>query len=150
MNFFRKILVRLNLRQRRKNFIKCLGEESMDGFLETLLRLMDVYFVISRKFRKNIKNFNARYALRSIDGRIDASIIFKDSKMKVKNHIIDNTNVTLVFKDGKALKNFLFADNPDIIGAILKNEVSYTGNLNYIAKFAYMAKHLKLQFAPDK
>ncbi len=138
------------MRKTRKKFVKCLEEESLDFFLTTILRLMDLYFFLNKNFRRNITGFDARYAFKSIDGRIDASVIFKGSKMKVKNYEIDNTNVTVIFKDGKALKGFLFADSPDIIGAILNGDVKYTGNLNYLAKFAYMANHLKYQFAPGE
>ncbi len=138
------------MRKTRKEFVKCLEEETLDFFLTNILRLMDLFFFLSKKFRRNISGFNARYAFKSVDGRIDASVIFEDSKMKVKNYEIDNTNVTVVFKDGKALKNFLFSDSPDIIGSILNGEVKYSGNLNYLAKFAYMANHLKYKFAPDK
>lgn len=134
----------------QRKLVKCLEEESLDVFLEMLLSFMDLYFSLNKKFRRNIENFDARYAFKSLDGRIDASVIFADSKMKVLKHVIDNTNVTVTFKDGKALKNFLFSDSPDIIGAILSREVQYIGNLNYLSKFAYMANHLKLQFAPDK
>jgi hypothetical protein len=138
------------IRKSRKEFVLCLEEGTLDFFLTNVLRLMDLFFFLNRKFRRNIAGFNARYVFKSIDSRIDASVIFKDSKMEVKNHVIDNTDVTVVFKDGKALKNFLFSDSPDIIGSILNGEVSYTGNLNYLAKFAYMANHLKFQFAPGK
>lgn len=134
----------------QRKLVKCLEEESLDVFLEMLLNFMDLYFSLNKKFRRNIENFNARYAFKSLDGRIDASVIFADSKMKVLKHVIDNTNVTVTFRDGKALKNFLFSDSPDIIGAILNREVQYIGNLNYLAKFAYMANNLKLQFAPGK
>jgi hypothetical protein len=130
----------------KKDFIKCLEEESLDFFLENILRLMDLYLSVNRKFRLNIKDFNARYAFKSLDGKIDASVIFKDSKMEVRDYVIKDTDVTVMFRDGKALKNFLFSDSPDIIASILKSEISYTGNLNYLAKFAYMANHLKYKF----
>ncbi len=138
------------MRKTRKEFLRCIEEETMDFFLTNLLRGMDLLFFLSKKFRRNIEGFNARYAFKSVDGKIDASVIFKDSNMKVKNYEIENTNVTVVFKDGKALKNFLFSDSPDIIGSILNGEVSYSGNLNYLAKFAYMANHLKYQFTSGK
>ena len=141
---------RLFMRKRRKEFLKCLEEETMDLFLTNLLRGMDLLFFLNKKFRRNITDFNARYAFKSVDGKIDASVIFEDSNMKVKNYEIEDTNVTVVFKDGKALKNFLFSDSPDIIGSILNGEVSYSGNLNYLAKFAYMANHLKYQFSSGK
>ena len=146
MNIFSRIINKSLLYRAKKTFLKNMEDEALDVFLTNILRLMDLYFSLDKNFRKNIDNFNARYAFKSENERIDASMIFKDSKVKVKNYEIDDTNVTVIFKDGKALKNFLFSDSPDIIGSILNSEVSYTGNLNYLAKFAYMANHLKYQF----
>ena len=65
--------------------------------------------------------------------------------MKVLHKAVENASVVVIFKDGAALRNFLFSESPDIIGAILDNEIQYTGNLNYLSKFAYMSKRLKLQ-----
>ena len=146
MNIFSQLIKKTMLHRAKKTFLRNLEDEALDVFLTNILRLMDLYFSLDKNFRKNIDNFDARYAFKSENERIDASMIFKDSKVKVKNYEIDNTNVTVIFKDGKALKNFLFSDSPDIIGSILNSEVSYTGNLNYLAKFAYMANHLKYEF----
>ena len=138
---------RLRLSKYRKAFIENLQEESLDFFLTNILRLMDLYLSFDKNYRRNIEHFDARYAFKSQDGRIDASVIFKDSQMTVKDHVIEDTDVTVIFRDGKALKNFLFSDSPDIIASILNSEVSYKGNLNYLAKFAYMANHLKYKFS---
>ena len=124
--------------------MKILEEGTLELFLETLLDLMGGYFILNKKFRRNIENFNASYVFKSKDGIIAASVVFADSKMKVSKNVIGNPSITVVFKDGMALKNFLFSTSPDIIAAILDGEVQYTGNLNYLSKFAYMSKHLVL------
>jgi len=131
----------------KKAFLSNLRDESLDFFLTNVLRLMDLYLFFDKNYRKNIEQFNARYAFKSEDGSIDASVIFKDNEMIVKDYALEETDVTVIFRDGLALKNFLFAESPDIIGSILNNEVRYTGNLNYLAKFAYMANHLKYKFS---
>ena len=128
-----------------RKFFKVLEEESLDLFLETLLTVMGLYCILNKKFRRNIENFDASYVFLSKDGIIAASVVFGGSKMKVFHKAIDHASVTVVFKDGMALKNFLFAESPDIIGAILDSEIQYTGNLNYLSKFAYMSKRLKMQ-----
>ena len=128
-----------------RRFVKILEEKEMDIFLETLLKAMSLFVFFNKKFRRNIDGFNARYVFKSKDGIIAASADFTNSKMKVSRMALENASVTVVFKDGTALKNFLFAESPDIIGAILDSEVQYTGNLNYLSKFAYMSKRLKLQ-----
>ncbi|SCX81266.1 hypothetical protein [Desulfoluna spongiiphila] len=143
MNFFKRRLIE----HRVKGAVGLINSRAMDLFLETLLSLMRFAFILDRDFRRNIEGFQGRYAFTSRDGRIAASALFDGSRMKVKNRAVDEADVTIVFKDGKALRRFLFSENPDIIKAILDNEISYTGNLNYLAKFAYMAKHLQLNFA---
>ena len=140
-----RIFRRFNYSRAKKAFVTNLRDESMDFFLTNLLRLMDIYMYFDKNYRRNIENFNARYSFKSKDNKIDASVIFHDNEMEVKDYAIEDANVIVIFRDGLALKNFLFSESPDIIGAILNNEVSYKGNLNYLAKFAYMANHLKFK-----
>ena len=131
-----------------RKMIRQLESGLLDAFLETLLKAMKLFFLLDCDYRKNIEGFRARYAFESKDGKIAASAIFANDRMKVNRKKIGDTNVTVTFKNGEALMKFLFNRNPDIIGAVLDNDVTYEGNLNYLAKFAYMAKNLQLRFAP--
>jgi hypothetical protein len=119
---------------------------ALDDFLELLLKVIRLVLCVDRKYRRNIKDFDARYAFRSQDRKIAASAVFKNNKMKVKKEEIPDTNVTVLFKDGKALWEFLMAPDPDVFAFVLQNKLSYEGNLNYLLKFGYMAKHLKVMF----
>jgi hypothetical protein len=148
MNFIAKFFNRIRLWCLKRQFIKCLEEEALDFLLEALLGLMRIYCLVNGAFHRNIENFEARYSFRSTDGRIDAGVIFSHGEMEVSRSTISGTNVEVVFKDGKALKEFLFSDSPDIIGSILNGDVTYAGNLNYLSKFVYMARNLKRQFLP--
>ncbi|MEQ8203834.1 MAG: hypothetical protein ABRQ31_08630, partial [Smithellaceae bacterium] len=73
-----------------------------------------------------------------------ASASFKSGNMKVYDKIIDKPDVTITFRDDKALMNYLLSPKPDILGSILRQDVTVNGNLNYLYKFAYMAKRLQL------
>lgn len=123
----------------------------MDDFLELLLKMLSLVFCVDKEYRKNIKDFSAKYVFLSNDGRIAVSAIFKKGKMAVKRRAIKDTdvNITIKFKDGKALWEFLFSGNPDIIEFVLENKLSYDGNLNYALKFAYLAVHL-LEYLEEK
>ncbi|MCP4404932.1 MAG: hypothetical protein GY801_47475 [bacterium] len=138
------------LERELKGFInklrKDIEDDLLDDFLDVLLRIMKLTFWFDRDFRKNIKGFNARYAFRSADREIAASAIFKQGKMEVKHQEIHDTNATVIFKNGKSLYEFLLLGDPDVFAFVLDNKLSFEGNLNYILKFAYMAKHLKLMF----
>lgn len=129
-----------------RKLIKTLESELAEEFLDILLNLMGLVFCIDRDFRRNIDNFNAVYVFKDKSGEITVSAVFNNSKLKVFKKQMDNANVTITFKDQKALMNFLLSPTPDILSAILNQDVTYEGNLNYISKFAYMATHLCLMF----
>ena len=71
---------------------------------------------------------------------------FKNNKMKVKEKSISNPDVTLCFKDPKVLWEYMLSPKPDILNALLHNDIIIDGNINYMFKFFYMAKHLQLMF----
>ncbi len=122
-----------------------MGSQAAEGFLLLLLKLMDLVFMLNIwNFRENIKGFNGRYLFRSKDDSIVASASFKSGNMKVYDKIIDKPDITITFRDDKALMNYLLSPKPDILGSILRQDVTVNGNLNYLYKFAYMAKRLQL------
>lgn len=148
---WRELWARLTVGRARKQFLACLESDALDAFLELLLRLMSLRFALDRKFRRNIENFEVSYMFRSKDSSILTSAVFHDGRMRVRTGAIGDPDIEVVFRDNKALKDFLFARDDadrDIVGAIIDNEVSYVGNVNYLSKLAYMAKHLMLELQP--
>ena len=141
---FRKLMFRLA----RARLVRCLESGVLDAFLELLLKAMSLAFRLDHAYGRNIDGFKVTYTFRSRDSSIGASAVFADGRMHVRRRAAPDADITITFKDGRALRDFLFTENPDIIAAILDNEVSYVGNLNYLGKFAYMAKHLQLRFCP--
>jgi len=129
-----------------KKFVKTLESEFAEEFLDVLLKLMGLVFCIDKDFRRNIENFDAKYVFKDKSGDIIISAVFKNSKLKVVKEQIGAANIIIIFKDQKALMNFLLSPKPDILSAILNQDVTYEGNLNYLSKFAYMATHLCYMF----
>jgi hypothetical protein len=155
MNPFRKLIDRVLLAWDRLvldrtvgKFFACLDGELLDEFLELLLRMMSLSLRVDPRFRRNIANYEVRYLFRSRDGTIVTSAEFHDGHMRVREGAIANPDITVDFKDGKALRNFLLSENPDLIGSLLDGDIAYVGNLNYLGKLAYMAKHLQRKFMP--
>ena len=144
-NILNLILLR-NFRAKtlRKRFLNCIESEFAEEFLELLLKLMSLVFFLDKDFKRNIENFNGRYLFKSRDNKITVAAIFRDNQMKVYEKNIDRTDVTVNFKDAKALMNYLLSPKPDILGSILRQDVTIDGNLNYLYKFAYIARHLQL------
>lgn len=126
------------------DFEKCFSTEFAEEFLQMLLTLMQVVFVLNHEYRRNIKNFNGRYQFCSEDG-LKVSAIFHNGRMKVEDDVlIDNPHITITFRDGKTLMNFLISPKQDILGSMLRHDVRTEGNLNYLYKFGFMAKELQL------
>lgn len=144
--FLNLILFRdFRLNRMMKKWIESMESELAEGFLENLLRVMSLVFLINLKdFRRNIEGFKGRYLFRSGDNQITVTAVFENNKMKVYERSIDDANVTVNFKNGRALLNYILSPKPDILGSILRQDVSPDGNLNYLCKFAYMAKRLQL------
>ncbi len=128
-----------------KKFQESLESGTAEGALIILLDLMAATLLLDHKFRQNIKGFEGRYVFNSRDGSVGATAVFRHNRLEVWPLAITTpkANMTVSFASGKALMRFLLAGNPDIIGSMLRQEVSVEGNLNYLYKFAYMARHLQ-------
>ncbi len=142
LNPFRRFVLARDCRKLRA----AIESGLMDAFVETLLKAMRLLLLVDRDFRRNIDGFEGRYAFATQDGTIACSAVFSGGEMSVRPEEIAPTDVTIRFKSGDALMKFLFQRNPDIINAIFENDVTFDGNLNYVIKLAYMAKHMQLMF----
>jgi hypothetical protein len=128
-----------------KEIFKSFESEITEEFLELLLNAMRLFFIFNKNFRKNIEGFNGRYLFKSRDGKITIAAIFKNDRMKVREREIGDTDITVSFRNAKALRDFIFSPKPDILGSVLRQDVVVDGNFNYMYKFAFMAKHMQLK-----
>jgi hypothetical protein len=120
-----------------------LGGTVTDKFLDLLLAGMDLAFALSKGYRKNIRDFEGRYLFRSADKHIASAAIFKDGDMQVDPEgAIDDWDVRVTFTDWKALRDFLFSGDQDILDSLLENKVEVDGNPNYIFKYGFMVRDL--------
>ena len=122
---------------------KSLMDETAEKFLETLLACMQLKFIISQRYRENIRDFKASYMFMSKDKGVNVNVRFDNGKMQVKEGTDKRANVIIQFKDGKALMKFILGGG-NLLEGLLHNEVILIGNWNYMYKFAFMAKHLEL------
>jgi len=126
------------------DFARCFSTEMAEDFLQTLLTLMKIMFVVDYEYRRNIEKFDGRYQFCSEDG-LRVSAVFHNGRMEVKDDVlIENPHITITFRDGKTLMNFLLSPRQDILGSMLRHDVRTEGNLCYLNKFGYMAKRLQL------
>lgn len=149
MPTFQRTINRLLFRQFRADryfdkLLLCIEEGASDIFLKVLLNLMSLVICLDPSFRSNIKNFEAKYVFKDKPSMVYIVADFKNNKLKIRKKRVENPELTLIFKDGESLFKLLLSDAPDILNAVLNQEVDFCGNINYLNKFAYMAMHLKL------
>ncbi|SPD72836.1 conserved hypothetical protein [uncultured Desulfobacterium sp.] len=123
---------------------KSFESEITEKFLEMLLNAMKLAFDLNKEYRRNIEGFKGRYLFKSRDNSITTSAVFENERLRVDNKDIRDTDVTVTFRDSKALRDYILSPKPDILGSILRQDVVINGNFNYLYKFAYLAKHLQL------
>ncbi len=133
---------RLLTKRSRRGLADELSGVASDKFLELLLRAMSLAFLLSKRYRTNIRDFRGRYVFRSADGLIAASVVFTDCRMKVQEQEISDRDVTVTFRTSAAFRAFIFSKDHDILDSVLRNDVDLDGNLNYIYKFGFMAREL--------
>jgi len=128
----------------RKRLLDSLESGTAEGFLTLLLNLMSLVLLLDKDYRQNTKDFQGKYLFKSRDNSIVVSTQFKNGNMTIAQKAINDPNIAVIFKDSKALMNFLLSPKPDILNSMLKQDITLDGNLNYLYKFAYMATHLRL------
>lgn len=124
--------------------MKCLQDEAAEDFLQLIFNLMRLAFKLDADFRKNIDGFTGKYQFRSVDNSVTVAALFTGKDLKIEERLIPDADVSVIFKDSRALMNYLLATDRDILKMVLNNEVVLKGNMNYMMKFGYMANHLQL------
>jgi hypothetical protein len=114
-----------------------------DTLFTGLLHLMGLAYASDPALRQHLAGFEGRYRFRIEDRDFLLSAHFSESGIRLRPGDAGETDVAIAFKDAGALVDFLLSPNPDILDAVLKQDLSVEGNLNYLFKFAYMAKRLQ-------
>jgi hypothetical protein len=138
------LITEQTLKKLGEQFNNSVASETAEEFLQTLLNLMKIVFTVNHEYRRNIRNFEGRYQFCSKDGEVTVAALFHDSRMEVVEKRIDRPDITVTFRNGKTLLNFIMSPRQDILGSMLRHDVGTEGNLNYLYKFGFMAKQLQL------
>jgi hypothetical protein len=125
-----------------------LSDHVTDEFLATLLRFMDLAFLLCPGYRCNILGFQGTCVFRTANEKVAHTAVFNGGHMEVKDGAQPVYDVRVTFKDSRALCSFVMSEEPDIMDAILANAVYVEGNLNYLYRFGFLANDLKRRLEP--
>ncbi len=119
-----------------------LGAEATEEVFKLLLHGMELAFCVDAEFRRNLDGFAAGYLFASADGPINVAVTYGKRRMCVREGTLAKPNVRVDFRDYRAVLDFLTQPDPDVLDMMLNQKLTITGNLNYLYKFGYMARHL--------
>jgi hypothetical protein len=123
-----------------------IGAELGEELIKVLLRGIRLALLLDPDFRKGLKTFKGRYLFKSRESEIEVEAVFDRGRVTWSERPKGRHHATLVFKNPGVLWHLLLSGRPDLLGAMLQQDVTFDGNLNYLYRFAYMANHLRLQF----
>jgi len=126
-----------------RRLVNHLRGEATNGLLQLLLGTMDTAFLLVRSYRANIVGFRATYQFRTDDGAVVAVVRFADGDMTYEHAGTANADATVDFKSAAAMRRFLFSAHQDILESLKLDEVHVHGNVNYVYKFAFLARDLE-------
>jgi len=127
----------------RWRFTRCLREEVAEEFLKLLFGFMAAALVVDPDLRRHAQ-YRGRYVFRSRDGTISLGVFMDGGLLRVSERPPPSPHATVIFRDGRALMRSLMSAEPDLLGALLRQDVSLEGNLNYVYRLAYLARRLQL------
>ena len=128
---------------RTRKLRKMLQEEEIPKLCPALLRVMDLFFCLSRDYHRNIENFEGQYLFDTRDGEFSAGVIFSDGYLRIPEGDMLNPDVRITFANPRGLLQFILCRQEDILDLLLENRMDIKGNVNLGLKFWYMVKELK-------
>ncbi len=142
------------LAERLREPLVNLNPDLVEDFLWLLMAVMSLRLWLDRDYHDNIEGFKGKYLFRSKDKRISIRVVFKRTRLfgyeylDVDEGTVDDPDIEIVFKDSRAIMNLLISPRMDILGSLLRNDVTFSGNINYIFKLGFMATQLRQIMLP--
>jgi len=132
-----------------REMLMSMDPKLVERFLEMLLQAMSFMLFVDRDYHRNVEGFKGKYLFQNKKGDLTVQAVFKPSwlfqyeYLKIKRRKLKDPDITITFKDSKALMRLLLSPKPDVLGALIANEVVAAGNVNYILKFGFMTTQLQ-------
>ncbi|PRP94034.1 hypothetical protein ENSA5_41460 [Enhygromyxa salina] len=143
---WRTLWAKLSIHRAQTKLSACLASATLDELPELLLRLLSLRVRVDPAFRRNVEGCEVSYVLRTEDRSVLLSAIIGRGDLEVRTGAINNPDVELVFEDNEALERLLCRPGPrperELVAAIIRDELRYLGNPNYLNKLAYLTRQL--------
>ena len=118
--------------------------ESMGEIIEALFKGLGLLISIHPVLQEDVQTLQAGYLLTTADGRMTVTAEFANGRLWAKRTNSRPVNVTLIFKDTSTILRLLTSPKPDLLNAMLKQQIAFDGNLNYLLKLAHLLRRVFL------
>lgn len=106
-----------------------------------VLRLMSVNFnyrpSVRDYMRSNGSWIDFSVGLRTEDRSVERAISFREGRVRVRDHIPADVDVTMIMRDEKVVMELLSSTPSEVLNMLLKSRLRLEGNLSYMNLFNY-------------
>ncbi len=118
--------------------------ETLGELVEALLKGLGLLAAIHPVLKEDISGLQATYCLATRDKGMNVYARFHNGALTASRAPGGPVQVTLIFRDSAALLKLASSPKPDLLNAMLQQQVSFEGNLNYLLKLAYLLRRVLL------
>lgn len=117
---------------------------------------------LKARFDKNFRNdftqdvgngpepWEARMVFKTRDGKVVRHIIFEHGKIKSGKGMLEKPDATFIFHDISAMKKMLTATPAESMEMLLRNKLTFDGNMSIVARISFLLERLVGKTLPDR
>jgi pyruvate formate-lyase/glycerol dehydratase family glycyl radical enzyme len=136
---------------------EAVGEKLTPVILGALLKGMGLRARLDRAFRAHLfqdvgngrEPWSAKVVFRTRDGSIVRHLIVRNGRVSSRKGPLADPDAVFVFKDAACLKKMLTAKSGEAMEMLLRNELSFEGNMCTVARVSYLIERLTAKQRPD-
>ncbi len=131
-------------------FTNTISEKMAPALLGLVFKGLGVRARLDKNFRRNLyqdigngsEPWSARIVFKTRDNRVVRHAIIKDGKIKSGKGDLPDCDVSFVLKNATGIKKMLTASAQESMEMILRNELTFEGNMSVVTRFAYLLERI--------
>lgn len=135
-----------------------LSDAATTVMMDAVLKGMGARALLDRRFRANLYHdvgsgpeaWNAKIVFRTRDGSLSRHMVVSGGRVRSGRGEVADPDATFVLRDRAALKKMLVAKPAESMEMLLRNELSFEGNLSVVARVSYLLERLSAKKTPQE
>ena len=127
-------------KRKQKQVVALLAHKGEEEFLKQLLDLMYLKLRRKNRYKELVEDFTAVYIFQGQKKGAYFVVEFKNNKIYLSKKRMKKWDFRVYFRDERYLYKFVLGEDGEYQQAVHEEEVEYTGNLNYMRRFTFIAR----------